>query len=182
MIIRKTSVYNRDLPRRPRPRIDCVISLNVLIAFTLYNRTYELPETLDWVTSILLTRAYIKGTRYYANAEWFLYYVTRLLAAAEGRDTALDERLFAPLRVRVAERVGAPGDAFALGMRIAACEYVGVKCAVDRETLAAMQMEDGGWPASCMYLFPGARREVGNRGASTAFAIRALGCRVSQLG
>ncbi|KAL2826538.1 HAD-like protein [Aspergillus pseudoustus] len=164
---------------RTRPRIDAVISLNVLVAFTLYNRTYELPETLAWITSILLTRAYIGGTRYYPNAEWFLYYVTRLLAASEGHDAALDERLFAPLRVRVAERVGAPGDAFALGMRIAACEYVGVECAVDREALAAMQMEDGGWPASCMYLFPGAARDVGNRGASTAFAVRALGGRAS---
>ncbi|KAL2808540.1 hypothetical protein BJX63DRAFT_424497 [Aspergillus granulosus] len=136
---------------KSRPRVDAIISLNVLIKFTLYDRTYELPETLDWLTNILLYRAYISGTRYYPGAEWFLYYLTRLLAASNGRDAALEERLLAPLTAWVTERIGAEGDAFALGMRILAY---------------------GVWEASCMYLFPGAKKEVGNRMASTAFAVR----------
>ena len=124
------------------------------------------------MTNILLNRAYVKGTRYYANAEWFLYYMTRLLRASS--DQTLKDRLESPLRERVAERIGAPGDAFCLGMRLLACNYLGLENRPDRQTLADLQLEDGGWEASCIYFFPGAKRDVGNRGVSTAFAVKAL--------
>jgi hypothetical protein len=64
-----------------RPRVDAVISLNVLTVFYKSDCGYELPETLAWIQGILLQRAYINGTRYYPNAVWFLYYVTHLLSA-----------------------------------------------------------------------------------------------------
>lgn len=127
---------------------------------------------MEWIYSILLHRAYARGTRYYPNAEWFLYYLTRLLRVSN--DPTLSEKIEPLLRKRVAERVGAVGDAFCLGMRIAACNYLGIDNHPDRQKLADMQQEDGGWEASCMYLFPGTKREVGNRGASTAFAVNAL--------
>jgi hypothetical protein len=44
----------------------------------------------------------------------------------------------------------------------------------DRQTLADLQQEDGAREASCIYFFPGATREVENRGVSTAFAVKAL--------
>lgn len=122
--------------------------------------------------NILLNRAYVEGTRYYANAEWFLYYMTRLLRASS--DPTIKEKIESPLRERVAERIGAPGDAFCLGMRLLACNYLGLANHRDRETLANLQQEDGGWGASCIYFFPGAKREVGNRGVTTAFAVKAL--------
>ncbi|KAE8151797.1 HAD-like protein [Aspergillus avenaceus] len=157
---------------KSRPRVDAVISLNVLTIFYKHDRGYELPETLDWIHNILLNRAYMNGTRYYPTAEWFLYYMTRLLHGSN--DPALAERLEAPLRIRVTERIGVNGDAFCLGMRILACDYLGIENSLDRETLAGMQWEDGGWEPSCMYLFPGEKREVGHRGATTAFAVKAL--------
>ncbi|KAJ5150903.1 HAD-like protein [Penicillium canariense] len=155
-----------------RPRVDAVISLNVLTLFHKYGRSHELPGTMEWIYSILLNRAYINGTRYYPNAEWFLYYMTRLLGVSS--DLTLKERFEPPLRTRVAERVGANGDAFCLGMRVLACNYLGIENHPDRQKLVDMQLEDGGWEASCMYLFPGAKREVGNRGTSSAFAVKAL--------
>ncbi|KAH8703758.1 HAD-like domain-containing protein [Talaromyces proteolyticus] len=157
---------------KSRPRVDAVVALNVLTLFHRYGRGHELPDTMEWIYSVLLNRAYINGTRYYPNAECFLYSLTRLLRVSS--DPTLKERVEAPLRKRVAERVGGAGDAYCLGMRVLACNYLGIDNHPDRQKLADMQQEDGGWEASCMYLIPGAKREVGNRGASTAFAVKAL--------
>ncbi|KAJ5762333.1 HAD-like protein [Penicillium nucicola] len=159
---------------KSRPRADAVITLNVLTVFHKYGRSHELPTTLEWMVNILLNRAYIKGTRYYANAEWFLYYMVRLLR--ESTDATLQERIQSILRTRVAERIGSPGDAFCLGMRVLACKHLEIENYPDRQKLLDMQQEDGGWEASCLYYFPGKNLEVGNRGASTAFALKALEC------
>jgi hypothetical protein len=157
---------------KSRPRVDAVVALNVLTLFHKYGRGHELPDTMEWIYNILLNRAYVKGTRYYPNAEWFLYYLTRLIRVSN--DPTLKERIEPPLRKRVAERIGAAGDACCLGMRVLACNYLGIDNYPDRQKLGSMQQQDGGWEASCMYFIPGAKREVGNRGASTAFAVKAL--------
>ncbi|KAL4944607.1 hypothetical protein BDV06DRAFT_232858 [Aspergillus oleicola] len=157
---------------KTRPRVDAVIALNVLVAFHTYDRGHELPQTLDWIYNILIHRAYINGTRYYPHAEWFLYYVARLLS--KSKDPALHDRLTAPLKTRLVERIGVEGDAFCLATRLLACNLLGVENHPDRERLKEVQMEDGGWEASCMYLFPGHKKEVGNRGTTTAFAVMAL--------
>ena len=140
--------------------------------FHKYGRGHELPGTFEWIYNILINRAYVKGTRYYPNAEWYLYYLTRLLRMST--DPTLKERIEQPLRTRLTERIGAAGDAYCLGMRVLSCDYLGIGNHLDRQKLADMQQEDGGWEPSCMYLFPGAKRMVGNRGASTAFAVKAL--------
>lgn len=85
---------------------------------------------MEWIYNILLNRAYIKRTRYCPNAEWFLYYLTRLLRVSS--DPTLKERIQSPLRSRVAERVGAAGDAYCLGMRVLACNYLGIDNHPDR--------------------------------------------------
>ncbi|CAI7630045.1 unnamed protein product [Penicillium pancosmium] len=157
---------------RSRPRVDAVIALNVLITFHTYGRGYELPQTLDWMHSILTHRAYIDGTRYYSTAEWFLYYLSRLLARSN--DPLLHQRLKPLLRTRVTERVGVNGDAFCLGMRLLTCNFLEIENFQDRERLAEMQCEDGGWEPSCMYFFPSERKEIGNRGLTSAFAVAAL--------
>ncbi|KAF3384733.1 hypothetical protein F1880_001717 [Penicillium rolfsii] len=157
---------------KSRPRVDAVIALNVLIAFHKHGRTYELAQTLDWMLNILTHRAYIDGTRYYSTAEWFLYYMARLLAAST--DALLRERLEPVLKTRIRERVGLPGDAFCLGMRLVTCQFLGIEDAQDRERLAEMQQVDGGWEASCLYLLPSEGKEIGNRGLATAFAVVAL--------
>jgi hypothetical protein len=125
--------------------------------------------------NILTHRAYIDGTRYYPTAEWFLYYLTRLLAASN--DALLRERLEPLLKTRVLERVGVAGDACCLGMRLLTCRSLRIEDYQDRERLVEMQQMDGGWEASCMYLFPSEGKEIGNRAVATAFAVAALrGC------
>ncbi|KAL2827593.1 hypothetical protein BDW59DRAFT_160236 [Aspergillus cavernicola] len=142
---------------KSRPRVDAVIALNAL--------------------NILLNRAYINGTRYYLSPEWFLYYASRLLA--HSKDPSLKERLEAPLRTHLIERIGVDGDAFSLGMRLLACNFLGIKNHPDRERLASMQQEDGGWEPSAMYFFPTDRKQVGNRGTTTALAVKVSpGCAI----
>ncbi|KAL4899811.1 hypothetical protein BDW74DRAFT_171219 [Aspergillus multicolor] len=157
---------------KSRPRVDAVIALNVLVAFHLHGRGYELPQTLDWMYNILQHRAYIHGTRYYPTAEWFLYYLSRLLNASN--DPVLHERLGPLLRTRVIERIGVTGDACCLGMRLVTCSALGIENFQDRERLVEMQLEDGGWEPSCMYLFPSEGKQIGNRSVTTAFAVAAL--------
>ncbi|KAL3485495.1 HAD-like protein [Aspergillus germanicus] len=157
---------------KSRPRVDAVIALNVLVAFHMHDRAYDLPQTLDWMLNILTHRAYIDGTRYYPTAEWFLYYMTRLLAVSN--DTLLRETLEPILKTRVRERIGVAGDAFCLGMRLVTCRFLGIEDYQDRERLVDMQQVDGGWEVSSMYLFPSKGKEIGNRGVATAFAVAAL--------
>lgn len=157
---------------KSRPRVDAVIALNTLVAFGKYGRGNELPETLSWIEQILLHRAYIYGTRYYPSPEWFLYYMSRLLTHA--KDPALNERFGALLKSRLVERVGAAGDAFCLGMRLLACHSLGIHNHPDRERLASIQQADGGWEPSAMYIFPTDKKRVGNRGTTTALAVKAL--------
>ncbi|RAH78364.1 HAD-like protein [Aspergillus japonicus CBS 114.51] len=157
---------------KSRPRVDAIIALNTLVAFGKYGRGNELPETLNWIEQILRHRAYIHGTRYYPSPEWFLYYMSRLLT--HSRDPGLKARLEAPLKSRLVERIGAAGDAFCLGMRLLACHSLGIQNHPDTERLASMQQEDGGWEPSAMYIFPTDKKTVGNRGTTTALAVKAL--------
>ncbi|KAJ7439784.1 hypothetical protein FB451DRAFT_1445499 [Mycena latifolia] len=134
-----------------RPRIDPVVCVNVLAL------------TRDWVHAVLLHRAYIDGTRYYLTGESFLYFLMRFLR--QSNDPALDSMFKPLLKQGVEERIGTPGDALALAMRVLVCDYVKVGNAVDLETLLALQCEDGGWEIG-MY--------IGNRGLTTALAINAI--------
>lgn len=59
-------------------------------------------------------------------------------------------------------------------MRLLVCSALGIANSRDVATLRAAQLEDGGWEASFMYRFPGMGKELGNRGVTTAFAVRAL--------
>ena len=79
-----------------------------------------------------------------------------------------------PLKTRLIERIGVHGDAFSLGTRLLACNYLEIKNHPDREALANMQQEDGGWEPSAMYIFPTEKKTVGNRGTTTALAVKAL--------
>ncbi|KAL4936216.1 hypothetical protein BDV06DRAFT_216850 [Aspergillus oleicola] len=100
--------------------------LNALVAFHNYDRGYELPQTLEWIEDILL-----------------LYYMARLLA--HSKDSTLKERLQDPLKVRLMERVGVSDEALFLGMRLL---MLGIKNHPDREQLADLQQENGGWEQS----------------------------------
>ena len=121
---------------------------------------------------ILLHRSYANGTRYYETAECFLYFLSRLLVIA--RDENIRALLESPLKERLKERIGTPGDATALSMRVMACANVGLQDRVDAERLLLLQGEDGGWDLGWIYKYGSTGIKLGNRGLTTALAINAI--------
>ncbi|KAJ7462352.1 Haloacid dehalogenase-like hydrolase-domain-containing protein [Mycena galericulata] len=155
-----------------RPRFDPVVCVNVLNLFYTHNREAELQPTLRWVCEVLLNRAYLEGTRYYETAECFLYFISRLLVSSS--DVDLHTTLAPLLKERLQERIGVEGDALQLAMRINACASLGLRDTVDLRTLLALQCEDGGWEIGWMYKYGSSGIKIGNRGLTTALAIKAL--------
>ncbi|OCH90079.1 HAD-like protein [Obba rivulosa] len=150
-------------------KLDPLTNVNVLNLFYTYGRGDELQESLGWIRSTLLYRAYIGESRFYPSADYFLYFVYRLTSCTV--ELALLKTLLAE---RVAERVGAEGDAVDLGLRLFMCAGLDVENKVDLQKLLDMQHEDGGWDGGYVYKFstPGIR--VSNRGLATAAAIEGI--------
>ncbi|KAI0089935.1 HAD-like domain-containing protein [Irpex rosettiformis] len=155
-----------------RRRTDAVVCLNALTLFYAQGRGSDLSITESWVFDVLKNRAYIDGTRYYALAECFLYLLSRLLKKAG--DDKLRERFLPLLKEHLQERVGAPGNAVALAMRIVACAYVGIRDETDTRRLLTMQLEDGSWEAGTLYKYGKSGIGIGNAGFTTALALEAV--------
>ncbi|KAF5386224.1 hypothetical protein D9615_002237 [Tricholomella constricta] len=155
-----------------RPRFDPVVCVNALSLFYTYGRGSELYKTLQWVQEVLRNRAYLEGTRYYETPECFLFFTTRLLASSG--DQELHAMLKPLLKERVQERIGAEGDSLALAMRILVTDFVGIRNEVDLRALLPLQSEDGGWEIGWMYKYGSSGIRIGNRGLTTALAIKAV--------
>ena len=78
------------------------------------------------------------------------------------------------LKERIKERIGAEGNSSALSMRIITCDSVGIRDEVDLRKLLTLQCEDGGWEIGWIYRLGVSRICIGNRGLSTALAIKAV--------
>ena len=183
MVSRLSLNISRSTPAEPRhlrqtyfdaerPRTDPIVSLNILRLFYSRGRGDELSHTLDWVLAVLEHRAYLDGTRYYETAECFLYFASQLLLATS--DAPLHARLAPLLRTRILERAGANGDALALAMRVLAGIVVGLRLEQDLAQLLPLQLEDGGWGPGWMYKYGSANIKIGNRGLTTALALKAI--------
>ncbi|KAG5648479.1 hypothetical protein DXG03_003090 [Asterophora parasitica] len=155
-----------------RPRFDPCVCVNVLSLFYTYSRGHELPRTLEWIQEVLRNRAYLEGTRYYETPECFLFFITRLLESSG--DQELHAMLKPLLKERVQERIGAKGDALALAMRILVTNFVGLRNEVDLRALLPLQTEDGGWEIGWMYKYGSSGIRIGNRGLTTALAVKAI--------
>ncbi|KAI0026571.1 hypothetical protein K488DRAFT_92290 [Vararia minispora EC-137] len=157
---------------RIRARRDPVVCVNVLALFHAYDRGGELPQTQSWILNILNHRAYMDGTCYYQTPECFLFFLSRLLPHI--RSCEWRNRATVLLRERLLERVGAPGDALALAMRITACARVGIKDELDLHQLLPMQLEDGSWGPGGIYKYGSSGIGIGNYGLTTALALHAI--------
>jgi hypothetical protein len=146
--------------------------VNVLTLFYTYGRGSELYRTLQWVHDVLLHRAYLDGTRYYSTPESYLFFLGRLLRSSDS--TELHELLGPLLKERIKELIGTEGDALALAMRIITCTYVGLENEVDLRKLLSLQCEDGGWEIGWIYKYGSSNIKIGNRGLTTAMAIKAI--------
>lgn len=124
---------------------------------------------------MLTHRAYLSGTRFYQTAESFLFFFSRLLPYLPRTNTSTSTNTLSPLlRARILERAGAPGDALALSMRLLAGMMVGLRLERDLVEMLRMQEEDGGWAPCWIYKYGSSGVKIGNRGLSTAFALRAI--------
>lgn len=155
-----------------RPRVDPVVCVNALTLFYYYGRGHQLDRTLHWIHEVLLHRAYLDGTRYYATPECFLYFLGRLLEISS--DVYLAVYIKPLLIERVRERIGADGDALALSMRLRLCAYLGLHNDVDLRTLLPLQCEDGGWEIGWIYKYGSSGIRIGNRGLTTSLAVKAI--------
>ncbi|KAG2111261.1 Haloacid dehalogenase-like hydrolase-domain-containing protein [Suillus discolor] len=155
-----------------RPRVDPVVCVNALTLFYSYRRGHQLDRTLHWIREVLLHRAYLDGTRYYATPECFLYFLGRLLEISS--DVYLAVYIKPLLIERVRERIGADGDALALSMRLRLCAYLGLRNDVDLRTLLPLQCEDGGWEIGWIYKYGSSGVKIGNRGLTTSLAVKAI--------
>lgn len=138
--------------------------------FARSNRETELPETLDWVYEVLQNRAYEHGTRYYFGGDPFLYFLARLVSVSQ----VARDRFSGLFNLRVQERVGLPGDALALGMRIVTAASVGIRDTQDYQKLLELQELAGSWPVGWLYGYPSSGIQIGNQGLTTAVAISAI--------
>ncbi|KAG6864966.1 hypothetical protein C0991_005915 [Blastosporella zonata] len=144
----------------------------LLILEATGERGGELHQTLQWVQEVLRNRAYLDGTRYYETPECFLFFTSRLLASSG--DQELHTALKPLLKERVQERIGAAGDALALAMRIIVTDFVGIRNEVDLRALLPLQCEDGGWETGWIYKYGSSGIRIGNRGLTTALAVKAV--------
>jgi hypothetical protein len=131
------------------------------------------------VYSVLKHHAYANGTLYYHGPDPFLFFLSRLLSLPSLPSDIYD-RFIHLFTTRVREQFGMPGDALALSMRILAaatidsglCDEDGVRG--DYEKLLEMQEEDGSWPIGWFYKYGSMDLLIGNKGLTTAMAVRAI--------
>ena len=161
-------------PTRPRttPEVCC----NILRVFHRFGLTSDprIKTTEDFVVNCLNNEACLDGNRHYTTPESFLYFVARLYAETDS--ISLRKRL-SSINTKLQERLNVPVNPLALALRLFACQAVSVDRQLykkDLERLLALQDQDGGWPAGhfCCYGRTGAR--IGNRGLTTALAVRIL--------
>ena len=152
-----------------------MVSANVLTCFYSFEhgRRCGLELTLQLIRDTLLNRDYLQGSRYYPSPDCCLFFFGRLLRSSS--DDFLQSMLGSVLRERVKEQVGQSGNAIDIAMRILLCKWLDLDCGGDRGTLLNLQREDGGWDAGWMYRYGSTGVRIGNRGVTTAMAIKALG-------
>ena len=159
---------------RAKPRTDPVVSANILACFYSFGRGQQLENTLQMVHNTLLHRTYIQGTRYYPSPDCCLFFINRLLQSSD--DIHLKATLGSLLKECTQERVGESGSAMDLAMRILTCSALTLDCGIDRRALLDLQCEDGGWKEGWMYRYGSTGVRFGNRGVTTALAIKAITC------
>lgn len=145
---------------------------NILHLFCKNGRENEATATFDWVLDVLRNRAYLSGSRYYSSPDVFLYFLSRLSGVV--RDQKRYHELRSLLQERIRERVGFGGDSISVATRLLSSQNLGIKNDSDFSRLLALQSADGGWPVGWVYKYGTSGLEIGNRGLSTALALKAI--------
>ncbi len=160
-----------------RPRVSPEVCVNVLRFFYRFCNGCDqrIAKTEDWVVQCLRNRAYIFGNRVYTTPETFLVLPVSALhrvwlggAVSEAGEASrgLDRSVST-----------SPANALALALRLRACQIMGIDEALlqpDYEKLLSLQEADGGWPAGHFCCMGRTGAKIGNRGLTTAVAVRIL--------
>lgn len=157
-----------------RDRTDPTVCVNVVRLFYTYGRGQDpgLALTARWIQDVLRHRAYEDGTRYYHQPDVFLYFFARLLRENPG--SALGRANRALLRDRLRERVNRAADPLALGMRVLACHYVGLRAEADRRRLLGRQRADGSFGTGWLCRYGKTGVQLGHQGLTAALAVKAI--------
>ncbi|KAK7436057.1 hypothetical protein VKT23_019360 [Stygiomarasmius scandens] len=155
-----------------RAHFDPVVCVNVLNLFYLHGQGHRLSQTLGWVHRVLKTRAYLDGTRYYASAEIFLFFLMRFLKNVP--DSEVHDMFIPLLKKRIQELVGSKGDSTAYAIRVLVCHYLGICDHRDFWQLLHLQREDGSWETGWLYKYGKTTTLIGNCGLTTALAMKAV--------
>lgn len=113
------------------------------------------------------------GTRYCLSPDCCLGFFGRLLQSSIN-NAHLQATTGPLLKSRLQERVGESGSSLDLAMRVLTCDSLGIECSVDRHTLLCLQCQDGGWESGWMYRYGSTGVKIGNRGVTTALAVKAI--------
>ena len=121
---------------------------------------------------MLESRAFLHGSRYYKNPDWFLYNIADL-CARRPLDSQL--QLMKTLVVEcIRERVGCNDDILGAALRALSAQSLGFQSERDLTVLLEQQQLDGGWELAWLWGYGTKDIRIGSRGVVTAMAMRAI--------
>ncbi|EEU37501.1 uncharacterized protein NECHADRAFT_51518, partial [Fusarium vanettenii 77-13-4] len=155
-----------------RPRFCHGICANVFRYFYLSGQIDKLPNVYQYLCRLLKTEAYLLGTRYYENPDWFLFLLSDVCGKRPD-DEALNEmrRL---LSSQIQDRVGCDRNLFGAALRSLAAQALGIMNKRDIKTLLETQLLDGGWEKQWLWKYGKEAVKLGSRGVITTMAVRAI--------
>ncbi|KAL2674193.1 hypothetical protein Neosp_012643 [[Neocosmospora] mangrovei] len=132
----------------------------------------KLPNVYQYLCRLLKTEAYLLGTRYYENPDWFLFLLSDVCGKRPD-DEALNEmrRLVSS---QIQDRLGCDRNIFGAALRSLAAQALGIVNKKDIKTLLETQLLDGGWEKQWLWKYGKEAVKLGSRGVVTAMAVRAI--------
>ncbi len=154
--------------------LDHVSAVNILFFASTLDRIKEFSVTKEWVQSVLESKEYLFGSRYYHSPDAFLYFFARLVAQFPNQFKCNDSIVQAVL-----ERLGTTINPLDMAMRLSAGKLLGVFDASldflkEEKTLIELQNDDGSFPSDGIFHYGRKVGFFGSKGITTSFALEAL--------
>ncbi|KAL6365884.1 hypothetical protein LRP88_00466 [Fusarium phalaenopsidis] len=160
------------LPYTSRPRFCHVICANVFRYFYLSGQIDKLPNVYKYLCRLLNTEAYLLGTRYYENPDWFLFLLSDVCGKRSNDEELSEMRRL--LTSQIQDRIGCDRNIFGAALRSLAAQALGIVNKKDIKTLLETQLIDGGWEKQWLWKYGKEAVKLGSRGVVTAMAVRAI--------
>jgi hypothetical protein len=153
--------------------LDRVVACNVLYLAHQMGKEGEFQSTLKYVEEQLVTKEYLKGSRYYYSPDTFLFFLGRVLHSFPASPLS---HLKPILAQEVRERIGTTSHPLDLSQRVMLSVWFGVDAYhSDLDTLIGQQSQpSGAWPLDSLFQYGRKAVYFGSEALSTAFALAAL--------